>query len=637
MTSPDPAQSPTSTESLLAQAEGAHSAGRHREALTIAEQGLAEPDLVPEARALLLCHAARAALELRDVRRAQAWLLEAAGLGAPVPPWAGSILIGACRKVPFKPGTRIPPLVAAALDRFHDTILHVLRAEVLPAPVAPPPGLPLGVLGFLWLDLRTQLIDTRGLSAEARARLAERHGLSPRFLDLAQQGHAAVSAECYRLCGDAPFAARAEVSPRIRDIAAAARLGGKPLLCPFTGERALSRDTIAYDLFRHSRDGRAALVMYGLDIMDVAGDATWLLPAEGLLMTAMPHVRLRRDLAAALARLASEPERMLRGFARPKRAVAVAESRLQHVGHDLWNQLSGWSHLLSLISPDEIGLISLAPDDEQLYGSVTCLYPEIMTAQRGRIRHDGASRELLGTATDEGFLLFNLLDDHVTEDLARRVLAWARGACRPEFLSDLAALQAGGAPVLMVTLRLGNRAWVEQEEGLVAVLRALGEEFPGLVAVLDGMNAFNHRSGSHRLMSVEPEKALAARIAAALAGHVRVVDTIGCPLAESLMYCEAVDAYLAPVGAGMAKVRWVANKPGVAHSNTTMLAPGHLDGSLYDNPRYREAPVQALRIPREKVTDISFDSKWGSMRDNYSFDWQELLAPLRSLLGRSSG
>ena len=86
--------------------------------------------------------------------------------------------------------------------------------------------------------------------------------------------------------------------------------------------------------------------------------------------------------------------------------------------------------------------------------------------------------------------------------LARRVLAWARGACRPEFLSDLPALQAGGAPVLMVTLRLGNRAWVEREEGLVAVLRALGEEFPGLVAVVDGMNAFNHRSGSHRLMSV---------------------------------------------------------------------------------------------------------------------------------------
>jgi hypothetical protein len=54
----------------------------------------------------------------------------------------------------------------------------------------------------------------------------------------------------------------------------------------------------------------------------------------------------------------------------------------------------------------------------------------------------------------------------------------------------------------MVTLRLGNRAWVEREEGLVAVLRALGEEFPGLVAVVDGMNAFNHRSGSHRLMSV---------------------------------------------------------------------------------------------------------------------------------------
>jgi hypothetical protein len=33
------------------------------------------------------------------------------------------------------------------------------------------------------------------------------------------------------------------------------------------------------------------------------------------------------------------------------------------------------------------------------------------------VGHDGASRELLGTATDEGLLLFNLLDDHVTEDL----------------------------------------------------------------------------------------------------------------------------------------------------------------------------------------------------------------------------
>ncbi len=632
MTFPDPPQPPATAASLLDQAEAAHGAGRHREVLAIAEQGLADAALTPEARAILLCHGARAALELRDVRRAQAWLLEAAGLGTPVPPWAGSTLIGACRKVPFKPGTRLPPLVAATLDRFHETILHVLRAEAPPAPIAPPPGLPLGVVGFLWLDLRTKLIDTRGLSAEARALLAERHGLSPRFLDLAQQGHAAVSAECYRLSDDLAFAARTEVSPRIRDIAAAVRLGGKPLLCPFTGQRALSRDTIAYDLFRHSRDGRAALVMYGLDIMDVAGDATWLLPAEGLLLTAMPHVRLRRDLAAALARLASDPERMLRGFARPDRAVAIAESRLLHVGHDLWNQLSGWSRLLSLIAPEEIGLVSLVPAEGQLYGPVTGLYPEIGAALRGRIRREGASRELLGTATDEGFLLFNLLDDYVTEDLAGRVQAWARSSCRPEFLQGLAVLRQEAAPMLMVTLRLGNRAWAEQEAGLISLLRTLGEEFPGLVAVLDGLNAFNHRSGSHRLMSMEPELAMAARIVAGVGDKARMINTIGCPLPESLMYCEAVDAYVAPIGAGMAKVRWVANKPGVAYSNTTMLAPGHLDGWLYDNPRYREAPVQARRIPREAVTDIPFDSKWGSMRDNYSFDWRELHTALAALL-----
>ncbi len=617
-------------QSLQQWADEAFAAKRHAEALA-ALKAEADPTTL-DAASLAMRQAclARAAWALGQWRVALPALLAAHGHDAPRPDWAGPLLDAILLRHAGR-AEWVPPALASTLEHFGAAVTAVLRGEA-PTGVERPAGVTWMALGMLWYDTRLTVIDPASLDAERRHEIAAAHGLSAEFLEIAAGGHRAIAAACYARFPELPFADDPWLNVRIKDIAAATRLGGKPLLCPFTAEGRLSRDTLGIGLFRHVEAGRVAISAYAMSKMDVGGDANWLLPAEQLLIVTMPHAALRRYAAAALARLASDPERLLRGFALPGRRVAVTETREQHVGHDLWNFVAGWSRLLALVPASDLSRAWVVKPAGQLYPPAPILFPELRAAGGPRVQTAVPNGRMLDAATDEGQILFWLVDDRVTDDLARRVLDWARTLCPPAFPGELAALKAGGGPMLLVTLRLGNRVWMEQEEGLVSLLRALGEEFPGLVAVLDGMNAFNHEGTSHALMSLEAEQALAGRLAARLEGHVRVVDTIGCPLTESLMYCEAVDAYVAPVGAGMAKVRWIANKPGLAYSNTTMLAPGHLDGWLYDNPRYREAPVQAIRIPREAVTDAPSDSKWGSMRDNYSFDWRELLGPARDLL-----
>ena len=617
--------------SLQRWADEAFAAKRHADALAALNAEVDPATLDAPTMVMRDACIARAAWALGDWRVALRAILAAHGHDAPRPDWAGHLL----QTILLRHAGRaawVPPALASTLDRFGAASIAVLQGEA-PTAVERPAGVTWMALGMLFYDTRLKVIEVAGLDPERRREVAAQYGLSPEFLDIAAGGHQAIATACYARFPDLPFADDPWLNVRIKDIAAAARLGGKPLLCPFTAEGRLSRDTLGIGMFRHMEGDRVAISAYAMSKMDVGGDANWLLPAEGLVLVTMPHAALRRYGAAALARLASDGERLLRGFALPERRVAVAETREQHVGHDLWNFVAGWSRLLALVPATELSRAWVVKPGGQLYPPAPVLFPELGAAGP-RLKICLTNGRMLDVATDEGQLLFWLLDDRVTDDLARRVLDWAKSLCPPSFLGELAALKAGGGPMLLVTLRLGNRAWIEQEEGLVAVLRALGEEFPGLVAVLDGLNAFNHEGTSHALMSVEAEQALAQRLVAALEGQVRVVNTIGCPLVESLMYCEAVDAYLAPIGAGMAKVRWVANKPGVAYSNTTMLAPGHLDGWLYDNPRYREAPVQALRIPRESVTDSPLESKWGSMRDNYSFDWRELVRPAGEMLRR---
>ena len=133
-------------------------------------------------------------------------------------------------------------------------------------------------------------------------------------------------------------------------------------------------------------------------------------------------------------------------------------------------------------------------------------------------------------------------------------------------------------------------------------------------------------------MSPSDEQAVAAFIVEACP-NVRIYNSLGCQPCESIVLAEAIDAFVAPIGAGLAKTRWVANKPGIGFSNQVGMLPGNYD--LYD--RFRDDPVPTRYIDPTEAADIEDSRHDEKSRANFSMSWQAPYRELRLLLDTLSG
>ena len=96
------------------------------------------------------------------------------------------------------------------------------------------------------------------------------------------------------------------------------------------------------------------------------------------------------------------------------------------------------------------------------------------------------------------------------------------------------------------------------------------------------------------------------------------------------MLCDIADAFLAPVGAGMAKYRWITNKPGVAYSNEMCLQPNSIDGHLYEH--HRDDLTKMYYVPASAVKDIETERHGEPFRANFLMNWEPAYEQTRELL-----
>jgi hypothetical protein len=48
--------------------------------------------------------------------------------------------------------------------------------------------------------------------------------------------------------------------------------------------------------------------------------------------------------------------------------------------------------------------------------------------------------------------------------------------------------------------------------------------------------------------------------------NIKIYDSIGCTLQESVMYFSIIDFYFSPMGSGQVKYFFIGNKPGITHA-----------------------------------------------------------------------
>jgi len=550
-------------------------------------------------------------------------LADAVAGSASLPDWVPDCLAYCSRRDTSSTFADPPELLRQEVEKLGQSALNFLSE----GHCAWEPGrYPTITVARHWVQRNVRVVRL-GSDDEASLALLRAGGISPAFLQAAAQGRDGVGDACFALSPDVPFASNPTVSLRVKEVAATVLLGGKPILCPFTGDRDLARDTINLHTFLHRKSGRSCIIFSDPDITLAPSDSAWFFPDLGILLTFGWNMRPEAELATTLQRVLDNREAVEAYLASPERTVMVSEEGMGHIGHYVWNVVSGWRRLFDLVGAERIGVLT-SYRDKHFFGGVAELYADEIRPIPHVLRI-GGPEDAFAAMLEHRSLSLALRDQTVTEDLARRVLAWCQRHVSSEFLHALASIRRATDPLVMITIRCENRAWIEQESGFIHIINRLAAEHPQLGVVIDGLNAPPPGTATFAPMSIEEEQALAERIAAACP-TVQIVNAIGCTPAESVLWCSVIDAFAAPIGAGLAKSRWIANKPGVGFSNRTFLEDGHFEGYLYSH--FREAPSAMLYVAREDVLDVDEGHHGMAGRTNFSMDWHAPLAKLRTLL-----
>jgi hypothetical protein len=238
-----------------------------------------------------------------------------------------------------------------------------------------------------------------------------------------------------------------------------------------------------------------------------------------------------------------------------------------HLGHQLWNELSGMEYLLSGAEGDQIPewIIPGARDGIELWGPVEALFPELRRHLNRDLHH---GRDVMPYVYAQGICAVRVTRERVSTELRRRLQRFTR--TDPVYDAVRRQVAPSRAPVIILGLRVENRTLVDITAFFADVIRLVAEAWPGAILVLDGHNARDTggaeggagdgvmiQSHGESLAARAPlaaEREIALRLREASAGlDVTVLDTLGAGIPSSLAWGLSCDCFLSVWGASLAK------------------------------------------------------------------------------------
>ena len=343
--------------------------------------------------------------------------------------------------------------------------------------------------------------------------------------------------------------------------------------------------------------------------------------------------------AAVLEEYFKPRTKRLAGFVRPPPAG--------HIGHHLWNELSGieWLAECELLGSLSEFIVLKDEADVELYGKIDVLFPQLQGRMNRSIPNDrGHMAHLAAYAYSHHVLLVRPTSTFVTSRLRDRV---RRHLKLTSVWQGLAALVPGcHRAIIVLGLRVENRTVVDLAEFCRRLIDFICVTLPDAIIVLDGHNVFengatitSYREEFADRPPMEVEKELAFALHGQFEGRrISLVDNIGVPLQHSLAWADHADCFIAFWGAGLAKYRWVCNKPGLIISSRANLT-GRGDLRIYSSDEFMESPSQVMFADPAFVHDepdapqLVF-REHGIDGNNFSVNEDGLFGQVRELIGQ---
>jgi hypothetical protein len=456
---------------------------------------------------------------------------------------------------------------------------------------------------------------------------------NPTFLNAARQGSLALALATLQIAQ--PPAATA--SCRSLGIAAGVTAGHARILSPFSGVPEAVTASLGLDWSLHSHEERYCLAsQMGATMIAVSLETVWVFPQDGLVLyigNGLPQEVILDNIAKNMSLWMERAEKLADYLCSTQpRKICVTDFWCPHMSHNLWNIQTGWANVFDRCSVDKIDEFMLF-SGQNFFGDLAELYPDLIT-DREKIKYISQESDILDEMLIKNLLLFCVKDENFTKSFADRVLHYARQSCSPEFLAEVQRLKTVCKPLVVTTVRLDNREWLEQREGFPALFKNLQETFPNIGLIIDGLSSDTAKGWTTGWMSLEAELAMANAIRHALPAGMEVALAVGKTFFESIVLCDAADLFIAPSGSGMALYKWLSNIQGIAFSNRSVLdaaCPHSWPLRVWHNPAFRADITPTLHLVPELVDDVP-SSRDHVSRNNFHMDWQRLVTPSVELI-----
>lgn len=341
------------------------------------------------------------------------------------------------------------------------------------------------------------------------------------------------------------------------------------------------------------------------------------LPGHGLYCVAGPAPTIGILFEVLLNHVASHQRRLIDYLATParsKRTIGfVSDYPTLHIGHVIWNELSGLEELVQMLEPVELPDLCVLNSENgtEVFGPLDTLFPEFA----GRvIRPDVGWAGAAAWVYESRLFFIRYMTKYVRAAVGERV----RGEVDrdPRLAGDRALagrFGRDGRPCILFGLRVGNRTMADQAGFLIAATEHLLARLGRIAIVLDGFSSRLALDPTTSYASFGPpgqEEPLVEelRLVFAVRRHfhgrsVEIVSTVGAPIACSLFWIMQSRFFVAPWGAALAKYRWICNMPGFVMTNRYNIANPGDDLGIYHAPEFVEAPTPMRFIDLDHVAD----------------------------------
>ncbi len=327
---------------------------------------------------------------------------------------------------------------------------------------------------------------------------------------------------------------------------------------------------------------------------------------------------LNRQLAGVFLSIISSSALPPGGSYRHTDQSALMLTGKAHLAHGIWDDLQAvdralerkedWARLPLVYVRNGSGAAVYAPLED--------CYPELA----GRFVYLDSVQEIASHALSHGIQLFRPNGRGAPRATRDRLTRVARRHGELHRLAQRAAMATDGIleqrPTIVFGLRLSNRHPVDPIGFYVRLTEALVKKFGSISIIFDGMNVdsttgqvaariVNGSPNNSGRSEVDIELDFVRQFRASVANlPVQILNCVGLSIRDNLFWLSKADFFVAPNGAGLAKLRWALDVSGYVLTSRINFKYCSLV-NLYGDRKETEEPFRPIymNLP-EEVEDI---------------------------------